>query len=292
MTLAGVRQHAEPAGAFGQVAASLERTGQGRAAGDAGEDALLRREPARELERRGPVHRDDPVDEALPDRILRELGNEIGSPALHRVRTERGVARGRRSVVGTRLRDAAAEHLGIVGLADDDAGLGPVFAQHAPDALQRAATAVTGDPGVEALATEILEDLVGSGERVHVGVGLVLELAREEPAVRLGELTALREHAAALERGGRQHDAGAEEAHQLAPLDTEVLGHHHHQRVALRGAHHREPDARVAAGRLHHRLPGREPAEARDRRVADRPQDARVPHRLALPPVRHRSGPA
>ena len=56
----------------------------------------------------------------------------------------------------------------------------------------------------------------------------------------------------------REHHLGAEEAHQLAPLDAERLRHRHHQRIALRGAHHREPDAGVAAGRLDHGLAGLE----------------------------------
>jgi hypothetical protein len=54
---------------------------------------------------------------------------------------------------------------------------------------------------------------------VHVRVRLVLELTAQEPAVGLGELDRLREHAAALQRCGREHDLRAEEAHQLAPLD-------------------------------------------------------------------------
>src|SRR5690606_11159388 len=49
-------------------------------------------------------------------------------------------------------------------------------------------------------------------------------------------------------------DLGAEEAHQLAPLDAEALRHDDDQRVALLGADHGEADAGVAAGRLDHRL--------------------------------------
>ena len=55
-----------------------------------------------------------------------------------------------------------------------------------------------------------------------------------------------------------QHHLGAEEAHQPAPLDAELLRHGHHQRIALGGAHHGEPDAGVAAGRLDDGLPGLE----------------------------------
>ena len=55
-----------------------------------------------------------------------------------------------------------------------------------------------------------------------------------------------------------QHHLGAEEAHQPAPLDAELLGHRHDQRIALLRAHHGEADAGVAAGRLDHRLAGLE----------------------------------
>jgi hypothetical protein len=53
-----------------------------------------------------------------------------------------------------------------------------------------------------------------------------------------------------------QHHLGAEEAHQPAPLDAELLGHRHDQRIALLGAHHGKADAGVAAGRLDHGLAG------------------------------------
>ena len=91
-----------------------------------------------------------------------------------------------------------------------------------------------------------------------VGVGLVLELPGQEPAVRLGELDRLVDHADAALRLRRQDHLGAEKAHQPAPLDAELLGHRDHQRIALGGAHHREADAGVAAGRLDDGLAGLE----------------------------------
>ena len=74
--------------------------------------------------------------------------------------------------------------------------------------------------------------------------------------MRLGELDGLGEHAAALSRRRRQHDLRAEEAHQLAALDAEVLGHRDDERIALVRAHHREADAGVAARRLDDGLAG------------------------------------
>ena len=55
---------------------------------------------------------------------------------------------------------------------------------------------------------------------------------------------------------GRDDDLGAEEAHQLAPLDAERLCHGHHQRISLGGADHGKADAGIAAGRLDHGLAG------------------------------------
>jgi hypothetical protein len=95
---------------------------------------------------------------------------------------------------------------------------------------------------------------------MHVGIGLVLELARQEPAVRLGELDRLVDHAHAALAGGREHHLGAEKAHQLAPLDREGLRHGHHQRIALLRADHGKPDAGIARRRLDHGLPGLERA--------------------------------
>ena len=163
--------------------------------------------------------------------------------------------------------------------------------------------------------------------RVIVRVGLVLELAGQEPAVRLGELDGLHHHAEAALRLRGEHHLGAEEAHQPAPLDAELLGHGHDQRIALGGAHHGEPDAGVAAGGLDHGLAGlqfarllrrlddaerqavlhraqriegldldvevdargRQPVDLHDRRVADRLQDALI---FACHALLHREPPA
>jgi hypothetical protein len=62
-------------------------------------------------------------------------------------------------------------------------------------------------------------------------------------------------HAEALRRPRREDDFGAEEPHQLAPLDREAVGHGDDQRIALGGADHRKADAGIPAGRLDHRLP-------------------------------------
>ena len=54
--------------------------------------------------------------------------------------------------------------------------------------------------------------------------------ARRTSRARAASSRGLGEHAAALLRRRRQHDPRAEEAHQPAPLDAEVLGHGHDER--------------------------------------------------------------
>ena len=53
-----------------------------------------------------------------------------------------------------------------------------------------------------------------------------------------------------------QHHARTEESHEAAALDTEVLGHHHDEGVALLRADHRKRDPGVATGCLDDGLAG------------------------------------
>jgi hypothetical protein len=141
-------------------------------------------------------------------------------------------------------------------LTDDDPGLRALLGEDAGDALQRAAGAVAGDEVVEPLAGEILDDLARRGARMEVGIGLVLELAGEEPAMGIGELDRLLHHAEAALGRRRDDDLGAEEAHEPAALDAERFGHGDDERIAFGGADHGEPDAGIAAGRLDDGLAG------------------------------------
>ena len=83
------------------------------------------------------------------------------------------------------------------------------LAQHAADAGHSAARAVGGDQIVEARPGKIIDDLARRRRLVDGGIGLGLELARQEPAVRLGELDRLLVHAEALLGARRQHHLGA-----------------------------------------------------------------------------------
>ena len=130
------------------------------------------RECPRVLHRLRVGHRHDAVGHLA----LEDLGNEIRGPALDLVRRP-GLAR---------------EERRPLGLAGDDLDLGAGEADHLPGAGQRAARAPAGDEIIEPLAGEVLEDLGAGRVAVVGGVGLVLELPRQEPAVLLRELLGLR----------------------------------------------------------------------------------------------------
>ena len=164
--------------------------------------------------------------------------------------------------MGGGLGDSAGEHGGYVGLADDYLGLGALGAEYAGYAFEGSAGAESGDPVVEGAVGEVAEDLLGGGFGVIVGVGLVGELAGEEPAVLFGELDGFFEHAEAAGGGGGEDDFCSEEAHELAAFDGEGLGHGDYEGVALLGADHGEADAGVAAGGFDDGLAGLEGAGA------------------------------
>ena len=132
---------------------------------------------------------------------------------------------GWRAVGRARLRNAAAEYLRIIGLANDDLGVRAFLFEHPRDAFQGAAGAESGHPVVQSLALEVCEDLRGGGIRVRVGVSLVFELPGQVPAMLFGQFDCLGKHATALELGRGQDDLGAQESHHLATLDAETLGH-------------------------------------------------------------------
>ena len=78
---------------------------------------------------------------------------------------------------------------------------------------------------------------------------------RNQPCVSASSIGLL-DHAHAAFGGRREHDLGAEEAHQPAALDAEGLGHRDDERIALLRADHGEADAGVAAGRFDDGLAG------------------------------------
>src|SRR4051812_4561711 len=112
------------------------------------------------------------------------------------------------------LRRLAREHRSVGGLAHDDLRLWTLLCQHARYALQRSAGAESGDEVVQAIALEVVDDLARGGARMEIGVRLVLELARHEPAVLRRELLRFLYHAGASRGRRRGDDLGAEEAHQ------------------------------------------------------------------------------
>src|SRR6185437_6784020 len=95
----------------------LERACEGGAGRDADKDAFLRRQLLGTAKRFGTRNRQDAVDELHRHRIAGDLWNEVGCPALHRMRLEARMSRGRRAVRVPLLLDVATEQLRILRLA-------------------------------------------------------------------------------------------------------------------------------------------------------------------------------
>src|SRR3984893_8178005 len=91
---------------------------------------------------------------------------------------------------------------------------------------------------------------------MKIRIGFILELPGHVPAVRLGKLDGLVDHADRPLGGGSYDDFRAKEPHQLPPLDAEWFRHGDHKRVPLGGADHGKTDPGISACRLYDRLAG------------------------------------
>ena len=145
---------------------------------------------------------------------------------------------------------AAGEYGRGVGLDRDQAQLGLALLENLADAGDRPARTDTGHDDVH-LAVGIAPDLLGGRAPVHLGVGRILELLRDEVArIGRGHLLGAADRSGHSLGPGRQHELGAVGAEQHPALAAHRLGHHQRAPVAARGAHQRQRDPGVAAGRL------------------------------------------
>ena len=90
---------------------------------------------------------------------------------------------------------------------------------------------------------------------MDVGIRRGFKLAGQKPAVLFGQFDSLHVHARAFLSARGQHHLCAQHPHQPAPLNRKAVGYRHDQWLAFLRANHCEPDASVAAGRLHYSLP-------------------------------------
>ena len=127
------------------------------------------------------------------ERVVEDLRDEVGRPALDRVRLEGRGRGGGGAIVLAFLRSARDQQAGVRGLSQHDLELGPLLLELLARAVEGAARAVAGDPVRESLALglKVGDDLGAGGLHVELPVGLVLELVAEEPAVLLAELLRL-----------------------------------------------------------------------------------------------------
>src|SRR5689334_21921080 len=104
---------------------------------------------------------------------------------------ESGVAAGRCISVATLLRDAAADELGIGGLAKNNFRVWTFLTQHPRDARDGAAGAIAGDPVVQSLTGEISQNFAGGGILVHLRVVGGFKLVGQKPAIGIGQFLGL-----------------------------------------------------------------------------------------------------
>ena len=141
--------------------------------------------------------------------------------------------------------------LSVGSTATERSGLPLRLLDVAGDAGDGAAGADAGDQHVD-LAVGVVPDLRAGGLLVDRRVGRVLELLRQEVALRVGGGHLLGPADGALHALGArgQDQVRAEGGQHPAPLDAHGLGHGQGQLVAARRAHEGQRDAGVAAGRL------------------------------------------
>src|SRR5262249_5765459 len=146
IALAGVRQHAQHGVSRLRTLADLKGPGECRASRDADEDALLLREFAAPFHGVRPGYGENPADHAHVYGVARNLRNEIGAPALHRMRLECRVGLGWRTVWIAFLFRAAGKHRRVGRLAYDDFRIRSLLGEYAGDALERATGSESGNP--------------------------------------------------------------------------------------------------------------------------------------------------
>src|ERR1700737_2614491 len=89
---------------------------------------------------------------------------------------------------------------------------------------------------------------------MNIGIGLILKLPGHEPAMRLGKLNGLIDHADSPLSGGSYNDLRSKEPHELTPLYAERFCHGDYKRIPLGCANHGKANPRISACRLYDRL--------------------------------------
>ena len=214
--------------AFSTCSRDLQRHPAGAGGRDAGEQALLARQPARHVLGVGLADQHQLVDM----RRVVDL-RQVGLGPLADARDARAFGRLRADDAHRRvLLLQVARHAG------DGAG-----GAHRADEVRDAAGGVGPDLGAGGLVVHAR--VVGVGELVeHAALAVALHL--------LGQVARVL-HAA---RARRQDQLGAEGLHRLRALDRQVLRHDQQHAVAADRRGHRQRDAGVARGGLDQRVAG------------------------------------
>src|SRR5258708_18414129 len=152
------------------------------------------------------------------------------------------------------LRDATRQQLCLIWLADHNLRFGMFVGKRSRNTLQCSARPIARHPIVQPLSREIVEYLKRCCTGMKIGIGFILELPGHVPAVLLGKLDGLGDHADSPLGGGSYDHFRSKEPHELPPLDAKWLCHGDHKRVSLAGADHGKADSGISPCRLNDRL--------------------------------------
>src|SRR5918995_3474440 len=142
----------------------------------------------------------------------------------------------------------------LVRLHPDELYVRIDFAERLADAHERATGSHAHHQGLRDRALgQLRQYLRPEPDAVFLHVPLRLELCRAEISWLLSQLARLRERLVDVEVPHLQH-LGAQRPAYGDPLAAHPFGHDHQHPVALRGRHHREGVARVAARCFHYRV--------------------------------------
>ena len=154
------------------------------------------------------------------------------------------------ALYGVRRGRAARDHRRGLGLNRKHLQLRPFLFQYLCAAGQVAASADTGDDGIQSIG-KVSQNFLGCCAQMHGDIGRVFKLLRH-PRAGGGVHQFLGTGDGALHAffARRQIECCAIGQHQTTALDTHAVGHDQNQFVAFDRGHHGQTDAGIARGGL------------------------------------------
>mmetsp|Transcript_22030 Transcript_22030/g.39493 ORF Transcript_22030/g.39493 Transcript_22030/m.39493 type:complete len:241 (+) Transcript_22030:510-1232(+) len=146
---------------------------------------------------------------------------------------------------------AAGDQSCVLWLRKNDLGVWARLFDDLASTSKGATSSIAGDPVVQFLALEVLQNFWPCGLRVESRIGFVLELPGQQPAVLFSELLCFQHHACASQRSWCDNHLCPKHPHYLASLHREGGCHARNKFVTSLSADHGKSNACVSAGGLH-----------------------------------------